>query len=750
MDKFFSRIAISVILIITACSVYILRDLKFEVSLESFFSANDPELTKFHEFEKRFGSKVDDEYIFIALTSEKGIFDPPFLLKVDTLTRFLYEFDSITTVFSVTNSYYYFFKDKKLTSEPVIHYLHPRFFSADSLKIFNSPEFRDFLISKDGKSVIISAFNTPFLNDTAKKNLLAGIKDKIEQLGFDKSYLTAKILVEETYAQETKKNLVTYLILSLVLIFFCLLLLFRSVKALIAPFAAIVFSICWTLALITLLGYPIDIISSLLPPVLAVICMSDFIHVSTRYIEELRKGEEKSAALKKTFRDVGFATFNTSITTAVGFFSACITDIVPIRLFGLFAGIGVLLAFSIVMVLVFSVNIISPVPRIVNFRQYEEKWTQFLSFSFRKLIRKRYAVFLVSAGILALSVYYTTKIQINSSLLQEIPRENPILMDYNFLETQFSGTRPFEMALKLKDSTHSFLDIEVVREIEKVSSFLKDSCQVGMLVNHLSFIKSARKAYYENDPAAYIIPENENDVYFLSNKIAQSDWMDEFLKYMTVDKRYARISGKLPDLSTVEFNRLSRKIENFYNNNGPFHFSYKLTGSGVMLDNTTSSLTTNMFWGLLIDISLISLIAGIMFRSFRMILIALIPNMLPVFIMFAIMGFSGIYLKANTSFIFAIAFGIFVDDTIHFLSKFKLELSKQNNYLYAVKRTYLTTGKAMIITAFILLSGFSTLMFSSFGSAYFTGLLISISLVFALLLDLTLLPLLIMIFYRKK
>lgn len=745
----FSKAAILVIILISAVSFFPLRDLKFEVNLDRLFSVNDPDLDYFNDYKERFHSEIDDEYIFIGLTNQQGIFDKKFLNKVDTLTKFIFEFDSIISVYSITNTYYYYFKNRMLTKDPVVHYLNPELYKADSIKLSTSKEFNGFLISKDGKSVIISAFNTPSLSEKGKVDLLERIKSKIDQLGFNKSYFTAKILVEETYAQETKRNLILYLSISIFLVCLVLLLLFRSLKAILAPLATVVFSICWTLALISFFGYPLDIISSMLPPVLAVICVSDIVHISTKYIEELRNGKQKLEALKSTFRDIGLATFYTSFTTAVGFFSLCISNIIPIRLFGLFAGVGVLLAFIIVIVFIFGIYVNSPVPKIVQFQLYQQRWTNLLSASFRKLIRSRYWVIGTTACLLIISIYFINKIQINSSLLQEIPKDNPILKDYNFIETQFSGTRPFEMALILKDSNTSFLDIEIIREIEEVNTFLKDSCNVGMLISHLSFIKNARKAFDGGVASGYDIPVSEADVYFLCNKIMQSEWGGEMIRFMTMDKKHARISGKIPDLTTIEFKALSTKFDNYFKTKKDFHFNYKMTGSGVLLDKTTYSLTKNMLWGLFIAFCVISLIVGFMFRSFRMVVIALVANLIPLVFTAAVMGMLGIYLKADTSIIFAISFGIIVDDTIHYLSKIKIELSKGRSTAYAVKRAYLTTGKAMIITTLILLAGFGTLLFSSFGGVYYVGLLMSLSLIFALIADLSILPLMILKFYRN-
>ena len=157
-----------------------------------------------------------------------------------------------------------------------------------------------------------------------------------------------------------------------------------------------------------------------------------------------------------------------------------------------------------------------------------------------------------------------------------------------------------------------------------------------------------------------------------------------------------------------------------------------------------------MFFGLTIAFAVVAIIAGILFRSLRMVVITLVPNIIPLMMVAAIMGFFGITLKLSTSIVFTIAFGIAVDDTIHFISKLKLELQKGKSLIFALKRTFLSTGKAIIVTSIILSGGFLILLLSSFGGTFYTGLLISLTLIFALIIDLTLLPVLILLFFRRR
>jgi len=406
-----SRIAIFIILVITIFSTIPLRTLQFEFNIEKLFPQGDRALIFFQQFEEQFNSKLDDEYIFIGLKNTAGIFQKDFLTKTDSLTQFIQRLNHITKVYSLTSSNSIYFNNDEVNARPVIHITQPELYESDSVYLFQSKEYRDLLISKDGRSIAIAAFNEQNLTDAQKDTILTSINRKIDQLKFDKTHVTAKIRVEMVYINEIAKNLATYLALSFLFISIFLFLLFRSVKTIIVPLLIIVVSITWTMSIIALTGNKLDIISSLLPPILAAICMSDIIHLSTHYIENLRTGLSKTEALNKTYRETGLATFYTCCTVATGFFTLGITNVIPIRNFGFFAGIGLFIAFGITMLSLYAYYLFTPVPEIVHKKTIEKKWNAFLAFAFTSVIKNRYPVLCIFAAIVAGSPVYCRRFQ---------------------------------------------------------------------------------------------------------------------------------------------------------------------------------------------------------------------------------------------------------------------------------------------------------------------------------------------------
>src|SRR5690554_3755225 len=210
----------------------------------------------------------------------------------------------------------------------------------------------------------------------------------------------------------------------------------------------------------------------------------------------------------------------------------------------------------------------------------------------------------------------------------------------------------------------------------------------------------------------------------------------------------ARINGGAPDWGNIKASEENKKLYQFISeNNLDLYFNINVTGTAQLLDRNMRYMSSSLVEGLSFAILVVSILMALLYRSFRMLLISIIPNIIPLIIIAGVMGFSGINLKITTAIVFTISFGIAIDDTIHFLSNFKLELKKGKSKLYALKNTYLSTGKAIVLTSAILIGGFSMLLMSDFMGTYYMGLMICITLIVAVLSDLFILPLLLLYFY---
>ena len=463
----------------------------------------------------------------------------------------------------------------------------------------------------------------------------------------------------------------------------------------------------------------------------------------------------------------------TSITTAIGFLTLLTSSIDPICDFGIYSAAGVLIAFILAYSLLPAVLVLTPAPKVNNNVYSNTFWTKQLHNGFGFLLRNRKLV--VASGLLLMIVsgIGLSKIEVNNFLLEDLSETDPFKQEFDYFEESFAGARPFEMALIFEQGVSPW-DLDALFYQEKLDNYLTTNYGAGNLMSPVAIVKAANRALNGGKDEFHRIPENAQELNKITRNLGKfgSDKLVDLFYYnelqalhetykdsLLVDsimfkghkKNWGRINGKVPDSGSTIFFEKEDSLNSFLSSelDNPY-FKARITGTARLIDINNRTLATNMLGGLAIAFAVIALIVGFMFKSIKMIFISLIPNVFPLLVIAGVMGWFGIGLKVSTSIIFTIAFGIAVDDTIHFLTKLRLELAKGKSLPYAIKRTFISTGKAIIVTSLILCGGFLTLIGSDFLSVYYIGLLISITLLMAVLSDLFLLPLLIFWFYGKS
>ncbi|MBW3545522.1 MAG: MMPL family transporter, partial [Bacteroidetes bacterium] len=390
-------------------------------------------------------------------------------------------------------------------------------------------------------------------------------------------------------------------------------------------------------------------------------------------------------------------------------------------------------------------------PRVVNRTQNRLLWTSSLRRAFQWVLQYRLLILAGSGIVLLLSLLGISRLESNTFLLEDIREGDPLKEDVYFFDRNFGGNKPFEMAIIVKDSSQSVYSAKVLKEVELLEQYLQQTYGVQSITSPVLLVKGTHRALNGGQQEYFNLPAESKVYDRIENYLRRLQRSENAIPLVANNGILGRMTGRMPDWGSKLSEEKNRQLQDFIQTNTDTSLvDFQLTGSSVLIDKNAIYINKNMLEGLGIAFGVIALIIGVLYRSLRMVLIALIPNMLPLLMIAGLMGFFGIYLKASTSIIFTIAFGIAVDDTIHFLSKLKLELNKGRSLAYAVKHTYLFTGKAIIITSIMLAGGFLTLILSTFGGTFYTGLLVSLTLVFAVLADLSLLPILILLFLKTK
>jgi hypothetical protein len=316
-----------------------------------------------------------------------------------------------------------------------------------------------------------------------------------------------------------------------------------------------------------------------------------------------------------------------------------------------------------------------------------------------------------------------------------------------FFEEHYGGVRPLEIDITIKDANKTIWNYDVMKQLNAVDSFVTQTYQPGFMLSPVSLVKSINEAY-DGD---YILPKDTADYNRDVKLIADNKNKKEFKKLVATDGKRSHISAKIKDYGSQTVDNYNASFTNFvYQHTDTSAVKLTITGTTNLIDLNNSYLVTNTMQGLLTGILALALLTFIIHRSFKMVLVFLIPNVVPLLIMAGIMGLFHIPLKASTAIFFSIAFGIATDDTIHFISRFKLELKKSTSPLRAFKHTYAETGKPVFLTTLILLGGFISLVLSDFESIRLFGLLTCLTLLVALLAEIVLLPVLLMALFRKK
>ncbi|MEZ4922098.1 MAG: MMPL family transporter [Crocinitomicaceae bacterium] len=749
-EKKIAWMALSGVLIISVLFGYTTTKVGFDYDFEAFFSKTDPETKYFQEHRSRFES--DNDFIFIALKHEPSIFDIKFLNKVANFVDDLEKDSLVISVQSITHMDEYVKTpfSAAVLSRPYLHLNDASKLEKDSARIYSHPEIAQNFIDREGKALMVSLKHQEGMSKANCDNIKITIDNLLKKHDLKDYAYAGRAIGIGYYINQMIYETGMFIGLSFILVILFLIIGFKSLWGLLLPLSVVGLSMLWIVGFMGMVGEPINLILTTLPSIIFVVAMSDVIHLVSKYLEELRSGLDRIAAVRKAYKEVGKATLMTSLTTAVGFLTLLSVDMQPVQSFGLYTAIGVVLAFILAYTFLPSLLVLTKAPKISSRDNKNTFWYKFLHKSFLMLLKRKAAVGIGFLLLFGLSIYGSSRIIIDYFLMEDLKKENVMRKTYQYFDEEFMGLRPFEIAVEVKDPEKTIYDYEVLQEINKVEEYLVSDYGLKQTFSIVSMLKIANRTNHGGQRKYYSFPtEEESDEYI--DRIMSFDKSGQISALVDSTGKYGRISSTIGDIGMRKITKLNEGLLAFLEQETDKDLvNFKLTGTGHLLDRNMSQLSISLFWGLGFAILIVSILMGLLFRSFRMVIIAMIPNILPLVMLGAILGFAGVELKVSTALVFTISFGIAVDDTIHFMSKLKLELNKGRDLAWALRRTFLSTGRAIVLTTLILIGGFLMLMFSDFLGTFYIGLLLSCTLIFALIADLYFLPILVIYFYKPK
>ncbi|MCG9971621.1 efflux RND transporter permease subunit [Christiangramia crocea] len=536
------------------------------------------------------------------------------------------------------------------------------------------------------------------------------------------------------------------LVTSLIFFFF-----FRSVRATMISMFTVCIGVMWAFGVIGLLHYEITILTALIPPLIIVIGIPNCIFLINKYQQEIKKHGNQAKSLQRVITKVGNATLMTNVTTASGFATFILTDSQLLREFGVVASINILAIFVLSLLIIPVIYSYLKPPKDRHLKHLTKRWIGGFVNWMEKMVRHhRIAIYISSVALLALSIIGIYTIRISGSILEDMPQNTQFFKDVKFFESEFDGVMPLEIFIDTK-RPKGVLKLSTLKRMDELENFIQEIPELSKPLSVTRLVKYSKQAYYNGNPKYYQLPTSQERNFIMPYAKNLSSEEGLMLSYVDSTGRYARITTFMQDVGTEKMESIEEDLIPQINKIFPEdRYEVSLTGKALLFQKGTSYLVRNLIISLGLAILLIALLMAWMFRSFRMILISLVPNLLPLLVTAGMMGFLGVPIKPSTILVFSIAFGISVDDTIHFLAKYRQEL-KANNWkikrsVYAALRE---TGVSMFYTSIVLFFGFSVFMISSFGGTVALGGLVSATLLFAMLANLLLLPSLLLTLERS-
>ncbi len=527
------------------------------------------------------------------------------------------------------------------------------------------------------------------------------------------------------------------LVTSLIFFFF-----FRSFRATFISLVTVIIGVMWTFGILGLLHYEITVLTALIPPLIIVIGVANCIFLINKYQQEIKTHGNQAKSLQRVITKVGNATLMTNLTTASGFATFILTNSKLLKEFGVVASISIIAIFLLSLFIIPIVYSYMPIPKYKHLKHLNKKWIgSFVKWLERVVRERRIAIYVTTLILLCAGLIGINKIRISGSLIEDMPKDEAFFSDIRFFEKEYEGIMPLEILIDTRRKK-GVMKLATLKRMEELQLYIEELPEFSKPLSLVELVKYSKQAYYNNNPEYYQLPNSQERTFILSYAKSSTDNTDLLKAYVDSTGQYARITAFMKDTETERFDRIEEDLRAEIAKIFPEdRYGVSVTGKALVFQKGTKYLVTNLIISLSLAILLIALFMAWMFRNFKMILVSLIPNLLPLILTAGLMGFVGVPIKPSTILVFSIAFGISVDDTIHFLAKYRQELIAHN---WRIKRSVYAalkeTGISMFYTSIVLFFGFSVFTISSFGGTVALGALVSTTLLFAMLSNLLLLP----------
>tara|TARA_R100000935_G_scaffold13736_4_gene27528 strand:+ start:108358 stop:110658 length:2301 start_codon:yes stop_codon:yes gene_type:complete len=704
------------------------------------------------EYNKFLDTFGEEGNLIIMGVKDSTLFTPKNFKAWTALSAKLKTFEAVDLTLSVGDLQ----KLKKIqdsTSFALVPFIQDSILSEETLKnyqyeLFNKLPFYKGLVYSPNKQGVRTAIylkkdivNTALRRDFIVEDLIPAIENFEEDTGIN-VHTSGMPYIRTLNSQNIIDEIGMFigaalLVTSLIFFFF-----FRSFRATFISMITVIIGVIWAFGILGLLKYEITVLTALIPPLIIVIGIPNCIFLINKYQQEIKLHGNQAKSLQRVIAKVGNATLMTNVTTASGFATFILTNSKLLSEFGIVASINIICIFLLSLFIIPIIYSYMSVPKTKHLKHLNKRWIgAFVDWTERMVREHRIAIFIMAILMLCGSIIGMFQIKISGSIIEDMPKGKAFFEDIKFFEKEYEGIMPFEILVDTKRKK-GVMKLATLKRMDELQEYLEDIPEFSKPLSVVDLVKYSKQAYYNGNPEYYQLPNSQERTFILSYAKNSAQNTNLLSSYVDTTGQYARMTVFMKDTETERYDRLEEDIKTKIDKIFPSdRYEVTMTGKALVFQKGTKYLVTNLVISLTLAILLIALFMAWMFRSFKMILVSLLPNLLPLIITAGLMGFLGVPIKPSTILVFSIAFGISVDDTIHFLAKYRQELIANNwrikKSVYAALRE---TGVSMFYTSIVLFFGFSVFTISSFGGTVALGALVSVTLVFAMLANLLLLP----------
>lgn len=747
---------LSVLAVITIFFGYHASKVEMSYEYASLLPKKDQAYKDYQKFVEIFGEEGN---LIIVGIQDSNFFQLEEFKKWGELCNNLAEVEGVENLLSVSNTYnlHKNTKDKQFEVEKIFP---DTIVSQEKLntyvKIFKSlPFYRGLVYNNETDTYLLAiTVNKDKMRTKKREQMVLSIQQLCQQFERDqnvKLHYSGLPYIRVVNAIKIRNELYLFSALALFICIIVLFIFFRSFKAVFFPVLIVLIGVVWSMGMLHLFGYKITLLSGMIPPLLIVIGIPNSIYMLNKFHHEYVSHGNKIKALQRVIIKIGNATFLTNLTTASGFATFIIVKSDILKQFGIVASLNILGLFILSLLLIPIIFSFIEPPSSKHVRHLENK---FINHIIERLIKisqhHRKAVYITTIAILGLGIYGITMMKVSGYMVDDIPESDPVYIDLKFFETNFNGLMPLEIMIDTKKAGGA-MQLTTFKKIDQLEKKLANYSELSPATSLLNLLKFSKQAFYNGHENYYSLPNNREKNFILQYVSSGEENSKLLHSFLDSTRQITRVSFRLKDVGVKRMEELyadfNMHIDSIFTAD---KYDITITGSSITSFKGTQYLLKNLFTSLALAIFLISGFMALMFSSWKMVIMSLTPNVIPLVFTAAIMGFADIPIKASTILVFSIAFGISVDNTIHFLAKYRQELNTTNwDIQKSVVLALKETGVSMLYTSVVLFFGFGIFTLSNFGGTQAMGVLVSLTLLIAVTSNLILLPSLLLSLNRR-